>query len=153
MKYLLIPLSFVAWYFISYFGLYIGMLSMGYVFSLSWLWIIIAYLPIIAVVGGLSVGIPGLLRYKILEFYGFNRSVGIIHTFAGLIGVAWFFIFHSMNPPEVVIGDERMFMLSGMWELSPLKFIVLAFPYLAFVVGIVWSCIFAPLFISDSTSA
>ena len=150
MKYILIPLTMFLWYLTTYYGLYIAVVGMAFMFSLSWLWLIIGYTFLIGIVFGISNGIPGLLRFLILKVYGINWFSCIVHSLAGLVGVVQVIRFFSANPPELVIGNESFFFLTGMWEVAPFKTVFLAFPFVGLVISLLWSTIIAPLYIKLS---
>lgn len=135
------------WYLTTYYGVYISVNGMAFVFSLSWLWLIMGYPFLIGAVFGISNGIPSLLRILILKAYGVNWVSCILHSLAGVIGVVQIIRFYIATPPEVVIGNESFFFLKGMWEVAPFKTIFLAFPFLGLVISLLWSTIIAPVYI------
>ena len=145
MKYILIPLTMFLWYLTTYYGIYIAVIGMAFVFSLSWLWLIMGYIFLIGAVFGISNGIPSLLRFLILKAYGINWLSCILHSLAGVVGVIQVIRFYSVNPPKLVIGDQAFFILTGMWEVAPFKTVFLAFPFLGLVISLLWSTIIAPV--------
>lgn len=147
MKYILIPLTVLLWYLSTYYGVYIALIGMGFVFSLSWIWLIMGYIFLIGAVFGISNGIPSLLRLLILKVYGINWFSCIIHSLAGVFGIAQIIRFFRATPPEIVIGDESLFFLTGMWEVAPFKTVFIALPFLGLVIALIWSSIFAPVYI------
>jgi len=118
---------------------------MAFIFSLSWLWLIIGFPFLIGIVFGISNGIPSLLRYVGIKIYGINWPTCILHSLAGIIGVIQIIRLYSATPPELVIGDESFFILSGMWQIAPVKTIFLFLPFLGLVISLFWSTIFAPI--------
>ena len=120
-KFILLPLTMILWYLTAYYGPYIAVIGVMFMFSLSWLWLIIGYLFFVGAVFGISNGLPSLLRFIILKYYGKN----------------WF-----------SISNESFFFITGMWELSPFKTIFLAFPSVGLMVSLLWSTIFAPLYMN-----
>jgi hypothetical protein len=147
MKYILLPVTIFLWYLTTYYGLYIAVIGMAVIFSLSWLWLIIGYPFLIGLVFGVSNGIPSLLRYISLKAYGINWFPCILHSIAGTIGVVQIIRFFSATPPELVIGNDSFFILSGMWRVAPIKTIFLAFPFLGLIISLFWSTIVAPIHI------
>jgi len=147
MKYILIPLTMLLWYLTTYYGVYIALIGMGFVFSLSWVWLIIGYIFLIGAVFGISNGIPSLLRLLILKVYGINWFSCIVHSLAGVFGIAQIIRFFSATPPEIVIGDQSVFFLTGMWEIAPFKTVFIALPFLGLVITLIWSSIFVPIYI------
>lgn len=150
MKYILLPLSLFFWYLTTYYGIYIAVIGMLFIFSLSWLWIIIGYTFLIGLIFGISNGIPSLLRLLIIKSYGINWIICVLHSLAGVFGVFQIIRFYSTTPPELVIGDESFFILIGMWKIAPFKTVVLAFPFLGIVISLLWSNIIFPIAIKLS---
>ena len=150
MKYIFIPFTMFLWYLLSYYGLYISVIGMTFIFSLSWLWLIIGYLPLFAAVFWISNTIPSLLRIKILKIFGMNWITCILHSLAGVIGVVQIIRLYSATPPELVMGNESFFILTGMWKIAPLKTIFLAFPFLGLVISLLWASVIAPIAIKLS---
>ena len=147
MKYVLTPLTMFLWYLTTYYGLYFAVIGMAFMFSLSWLWLIMGYLLLVGIIFGISNGIPGLLRFLILKIYGINWFSCIVHSLAGVIGIVQVIRFFSTNPPELVIGDESLFILTGMWQIAPVKTVFLAFPFVGLVMSLLWSTIIVPIYI------
>ena len=116
MKYFLIPFTFILWYLIAYYSLFLCLVGMLYIFSLSWIWLIFGYLFLIAIVFGISNGIPSLFRYLIVKLYGISWFTCLIHSLAGLLGVIWFLYYYVSNPPMLVIGKDEVFFIFGMWR-------------------------------------
>ena len=150
MKYILLPFTMLLWYLTTYYGLYFAVIGMAFIFSLSWLWLIIGYPFLIGIVFGISNGIPSLLRYAGLKIYGINWPTCILHSMAGIIGAIQIIHFYSATPPELVIGDNTYFILSGMWQIAPVKTIFLFLPFLGLIISLFWSNIFSPIYIKMS---
>ncbi|HUS89802.1 MAG TPA: hypothetical protein VMW91_10680 [Desulfosporosinus sp.] len=104
----------------------------------------------IGIVFGISNGLPSLLRCAGLKIYGINWPTCILHSIAGVIGVIQIIRFYSAAPPELVIGDDSFFFLSGMWQVAPVKTIFLFLPFLGLIISLFWSNIFAPIYIKMS---
>jgi hypothetical protein len=120
---------------------------MMYIFSLSWLWLLIVYPFIIGIIFGISNGIPSILRLLTLNLFGINWVNCVLHSVAGAIGVIQISRFYIKNPPELVFGDEAVFFLAGMWRVAPFKTIFLALPFIGLVLSLIWSSTIAPLYI------
>lgn len=150
MRYILIPLTMFLWYLTTYYGIYVAVIGMAFVFSLNWFWLIIGYTFLIGAVFGISNGIPSLLRLLVLKVYGINWFSCIVHSIAGVVGLVQILRFYSASPPELVIGDESFFFLAGMWKVAPFKTVFLAMPFLGLVISILWSNIIAPIYIKLS---
>ena len=127
------------WYSTTYYGIYVAVIGIAFIFSLSWCWLIVGYLFLMGAVFGISNGIPSLLRYLILKVYGINWFSCIVHSLAGVVGLVQIIRFYNASPPELVIGDESFFILKGMWMVAPFKTVFLAMPFLGLVISILWS--------------
>jgi hypothetical protein len=145
MKYLLTPITMLVWYLTASYGIYFAIVLMTFMFSLSWLWLIIGFTFMIGIIFALTNSIPGLLRLLILKLYGLNWFTVISHSVAGLVGVISIFYFFNSNPPELVSGNESVFMLKGMWNEAPFKTIFLALPFTGLILSLIWSTIIAPI--------
>ncbi len=150
MKYLFTPLTMFLWYLTTYYGLYFAVIGMVFIFSLSWLWLIIAFPFLMGIIFAIVNGVPGLLRLLILKIYGINWFSCIVHSLAGVIGVVLIILFFSANPLELVIGSESSPILAGMWEIAPVKTVFLAFPFVGLITSILWSNIISPIYIKLS---
>ena len=146
MKYILIPLTMYLWYLTTYYGLYLAVLGMLFIVSLSWFWLLMGYLFLIGILFGISNAIPGLLRLLILKIYGINWFSCIVHSLAGAIGAGFFIA----NPPVLVSGDESFIFLTVMWEMAPFKTIFCAFPFAGIIISLLWSTIIIPVYIKFS---
>jgi hypothetical protein len=145
MKYLLIPITMILWYLTAYYGFYYGIILMIWMFNLSWIWIILGYPFLIGLIFGLTNGIPSVLRILVLRLYGTNWFSVIVHSIAGLIGIIMIFTFFKNNPIEYVSGDKTESLLSGMWDSSPIKTIVLFIPFIGLIISLLYSTILAPI--------
>ena len=146
MRYLLIPITFVIWCALTFYGLLLCLVGMSYVFSLSWIWLYFGYLFLVGIVPAILIGIPLLFRVVISKFYGINWFTCLVHSSAGLLGAVGFFIYYVSNPPVVVIGEDEVRMFYGMWMLAPFKSIVIAFPFLGIFASIIWAFIVSPVY-------
>jgi uncharacterized membrane-anchored protein len=114
-------------------------------FSLSWFWLILGFSFLFAILFSLINFIPALLRTLIIQFYGLNWFTVISHSIAGLLGVISILYFFYYNPPELVSGDESVFIFEGMWKESPLKAVCLALPFTGVMIALIWSSIVVPI--------
>ena len=147
MKYLLTPLTVLVWYLLSYYGIYLAVFLMGFMFSLNWIILIFGYLPLISIIFALTSSIPSILKTLILKGYGLNLFIVIIHSLAGLAGIfSVFYLFYSI-PTSLNNGDNSTFMLKGMWQLAPFKTIMLVFPFTGLFISLIWSASIAPIYL------
>ncbi|MCM4171834.1 hypothetical protein DHD32_10100 [Arenibacter sp. TNZ] len=145
MKYLLIPLTIFLWYLTAYLGIYFGVVLMTWMFSLSWIWLLLGYTFLIGLIFGLTNGIPSLLRYLILKLYGLNWFTAVVHSIAGLLGIIAVFAFFYSNPPEMVSGNMSVPILSAMWNSAPIKTIFLFIPFIGLILSLIYSTSIAPI--------
>lgn len=117
MRYLLIPISFIIWNAVTYYGLLLCLVGLSFSFSLNWIWIIVGYTFLVSITFAIANGIPSLLKLVVFKFYGINWFTCLIHSLAGVFGVIWFLYFYINNPPVIVMGKEEVFFLIGMWRL------------------------------------
>ena len=96
-KFILLPLTMILWYLTAFYGTYIAVIGVMFMFSLSWLWLIIGYLFFVGAVFGISNGLPSLLRFIILKYYGKNWFSSVLHSLAGIIGVVHIIQFFNEN--------------------------------------------------------
>jgi hypothetical protein len=102
MRYILIPFTMFLWFLTTYYGLYVAVIGMAFVFSLSWFWLIIGYAFLLGAAFGISNGIPSLLRLLVLKVYGISWFSCIVHSIAGMIGLVQILRFYIASPPELV---------------------------------------------------
>jgi len=153
MKYVLTPLTMFLWYLTAYYGLYLAVIGMAYMFSLGWFWLIMGWLFFGTFFMFLIMNTFLILNYipfKILTIYGINWFSCIVHSLAGVIGVVQIIRFFNANPPELVIGDESVFILTGMWGIAPVKTAFLAFPFVGLAISLLWSTTICPVYIKLS---
>lgn len=144
------PLTMLLCFLSAYYGIYVAVLGMAFIFSLNWIWLILGYPFMVGAVFGISNGIPSLLRMLTLKLYGMNWFSCITHSLAGAVGVVLIVRFFIANQPKVVIGSETLFVLVGMWKLSPLKTIFLLPAFLGIMIALLWSTVIAPVVIKLS---
>ncbi|NQT54832.1 MAG: hypothetical protein HQ551_01230 [Desulfobacteraceae bacterium] len=153
MKYVLTPLTMFLWYLTTYYGLYFCVIGMAYMFSVGWFWIIMGWLVcgtfIIFLVMNTFLILNGI-PFQILTIYGINWFSCIVHSLAGVIGVVHIIRFFNANLPELVIGDESFFILTGMWKIAPVKTVFLAFPFVGLAITLLWSTTICPVYIKLS---
>ncbi len=145
MKYVLTPLTMLLWYLTIYYGIYIAVIGMSFMFSLRCLWFIIAYWPLVLIIFGISTCIPSLLQLVTLKFYGISWFSCIVHSIAGLIGAVRIILFFSANPPELVIEDKLYIFIIGTWEIAPIKTVFVAIPFVVIVMTLILSIIIIPI--------
>jgi hypothetical protein len=147
MKNFLIPITAIIWYLMTYYGIYFGVLLMIFMFSLSWIWLILGFSLMVGVISTLIIGLPSVFRFLILSLYGASWLSVISHSISGLFGLVSISYFFYTSPPEFVIGGESVFIIYQMWEVAPIKTIFLAFPAIGLLLSLIWSTVISPILI------
>src|SRR5690554_2835217 len=114
MRHLLTPITMILWFLTAYYGFYYGIILMIWMFNLNWIWLIIGFPFLIGIIFGITNGLPSILKFLILKFYGINWFTVVAHSIAGLIGVIMIFIFYKNHPIEFING--KAFNLTEIWN-------------------------------------
>jgi hypothetical protein len=133
------------WFLLTYFCVYYGMVLMLWMFSLSWIWLILGYTFLIGLISLLVNTLPAIINILILKFYQLNWFSIVFHSIAGLLGIIYFNYLIYQNPLEMVSGNESTPILKALWNQSWLKTILLMFPFLGLQLGIIYQGIFSPI--------
>lgn len=133
------------WFLLTYLGVFYGMVLMVWMFSLSWIWLIIGYTFLLGIISFLVGSLPALINFLILKFYRLNWFSIIAHSSAGLLGIVYFYYLIYQNPPEMVSGNESTLILKALWNQSWLKTILLIFPFIGLQLGLIHQGVFSPI--------
>jgi len=146
MKYLLTPLTMIAWYLLAYYGIYASVLLMMFVFSLSWFWLIIAGSFIIGLVFFIANTIPQIIQFLIMKIYGLNWFSVLSHSLAGLLGIiSVSYLFYS-KPVEIIsLNGEPTSILKAMWNEAWVKTIFVIFPFFGLCISLFWASVMVPI--------
>lgn len=145
MRFLLTPITMMIWYILCYLGLHYGMVLMLWMFSLSWIWLILGYTILIGIISTIVSSLPALINLLILRFYKLTWFSIITHSLAGLLGILSFYYLMYQNPPEMVSGTESTPILKALWNYSWLKTIFLMFPFIGLQLGLIYQGIISPI--------
>ena len=145
MRYLLTPITMFIWFLLTYLCVYYGMVLMLWMFSLSWIWLILGYTFLIGLISFLVNSLPAIINILILKFYRLNWFSIVTHSIAGLLGIVFFYYIIYQNPPEMVSGNESTPILKALWNQSWLKTILLMFPFIGLQFGIIYQGVFSPI--------
>ena len=145
MKYLLLPFTILIIFLLSYYGIYLAVIGIAFVFSLGLFLIIIGHLFLLTIIGFIFLGIPNLLNILLVLLYGSNRLSFILHSLAGLMGVICIFALFIYNPPTVTNGIDTSFIIIGMWQVSPVKTIILVPIFGGAILSLIWTTVVTPL--------
>jgi len=108
-------------------------------FELSWFYLIFFYTILIGVISGVILSLPGIIIVLFQLFYSSNKKIGIIHLLVQFIGLFFILFEFYYNPPTY--GEEGMFFLKGMFIESPVKLLMLFFPFTGILISIFYSYI------------
>jgi hypothetical protein len=121
------------------------MVLMLWMFSLSWIWLILGYTFLIGIISMLVGSLPAVINYLILKFYKFRWFSIITHSIAGVFGILYFYYLMYQNPPEMVIGNETTPILEALWDDSWFKTLLLMFPFIGLQLGLIYQGVFSPI--------
>jgi len=130
---------------ITYLGVYFGMFLMLWMFSLSWIWLILGYVFLIGLISFLVGSLPAIINFLILKFYRLNWFSIVTHSIAGLLGIVYFYYFMYQFPPEMVSGNETTPILKALWNESWLKTILFMCTFIGLQLGLIYQGIFSPI--------
>lgn len=145
MRYLLTPITMLIWFLLTYLAIYYGMFLMLWMFSLSWIWLILGYTFLIGLISFLVGSLPAIINFLILKFYRLNWLSIVTHSIAGLLGVVYFYFLIYQNPPEMVSGNETIPILKALWNQSWLKTVLLMITFIGLQLGIIYQGTFSPI--------
>ncbi|MEQ9230568.1 MAG: hypothetical protein RIF46_07780 [Cyclobacteriaceae bacterium] len=132
MRYFLLPITIVAWYFIAYFTMTLGVIALLWFFSFSLIWFLLGYSILTGLIFTLFSELPGLLGGLITNgLYRSNKVIASLHGIAGLIGVG-LFIYNAITSPISVGNSTGEFtpVLTAMWDESWFKTIMVVINFL-----------------------
>lgn len=136
MKYLLVPFTAIACFFITYLGLFYGTQLFLWMFNLNWFWFLVGFTFIIGIISSISVELPNLLlSFILLKFYKSKSTVNVIHAIASAIGIILYVKMIFFDSAVILDNYENVSLLMGMWKASWLKSILLLFPFIGLVLG------------------
>ena len=109
------------------------------------IWILLYDSFIFGFVYGIIIGIPELLKIIFIRLFKRNIIVMILHSLSGITGIILIFSLFIKHPPMLVGEEESAFLISGLWNIAPLKTIFIIIPFVFFVIGLFFSSIVAPV--------
>ena len=143
-KFLLLPITLMLFYCLTYYGIYFSLLGFVFLYSLSWIWLILGFSLIFKLLTIVISEIPALIRILIFKIYNYNKVIVILHTITGFIGLLAILYFFYLNPIES--SHENSGFLKSIWNESPFKTIVIGIAYLAFIISFLISSLVLPIF-------
>lgn len=150
MKYLLTPFTMLLWFIITYFSLVIVLISLIFIFSLGWFWIIMGASFLTGIIYTITASLLLLLNNYIVKFYGYNWFSIITHSTIGLIAFIVFIIHYLFEPYDKGNGQGEVLFYTEMWDISPLITILFTFTFLGNIIAIFYSMIIAPYIFKSS---
>lgn len=145
MKYtnlLLLPITGAIRYFATYFLLFGVLVLMPVIFSLSWIWFIVAMVFILPLFFGLIHTGIAFVMVGIQSVHKNNLVAATVHAVMGLLASVSFILFYIYNQPTIGESDTNIFYF--MWNESKLKSIVLGIESISIIIGILYSSIINP---------
>jgi hypothetical protein len=137
MKFLLTPLSVAAFFMLSASTIYGLMLLTAYLYSISWLWLLVLYLftgalALATLKTWLMIGVTA-----VMYFYDYNLFSRIIHALGLLSGIIFVTNFFILNPPLLIGPNKTEYLFAGMWDAGWFKTIFVMIPMLTSLTFIV----------------
>jgi hypothetical protein len=145
MRYLLTPITMFIWFLLIYLEVYYGMVLMLWMFSLSWIWLILGYTFLIGLIAILVTLLPWLINELILNFYRWNWFSIIIHSITGLLGIVYTYYLIYQNPPQMLSGNVSTPILKALWNQSWPKTILFMIPFIGLQFALIYNGIFSPI--------
>lgn len=133
MRYLLVPITAIAWYSIINLALWLSFNGAILIINQSWIIIFISFLFMFGIITFLTTFIPNLIGSGIRYIYKDNKTVNIIHAIFGLIAVVWFVINLWNDQPRMIIQEN--------WEYNKAKIILLFFPLAGLFIGLIYTSV------------
>ena len=126
MRYLLIPITLLLQHSIVYYSTYYLVVASLFVFSLNWFWIIFGLSFCTGLISLVFTRIPSMLQLTFMWIYKGNKFVTGLHSIISLLALVSLIMTFYQSPITFVSGDEEIGVFSGLWDASPIKFILLA---------------------------
>lgn len=126
----LLPVTMLFTYFIVYYSAYYTIIGLAYFFTWSWFWVLI-FFPIAISVIYLITSLPGLILNVTYEALYKNSWLSIIlHSTVAAYSVFLVYMF---------LKHESNISIKVFWEVSKFKTIILFFPGLGIIAGIIYT--------------
>jgi hypothetical protein len=136
MKYLLLPFTLIVWFIVANFAIYLSIILAMYIFSFSWVWIILVGAFLYSILGGILIYIPNLVGDRIFKLFNNNRLILYLHAFFGIAGLYCGFL----EVKWIGVG------ISVFWEESWFKTIVIGLTCYSIIQTVIINIIFIPIF-------
>lgn len=149
MRFLLIPLTLLVQHTVVYYSTYYLVVASLFLFSLSWFWIILGLGLITSIISFLFTLIPALIQGLFAWIYNGNKLVIGLHSMVSLLALISLVMLFYSNPITIVSGNEEISVFSGLWDESPIKFLVLAPTVIGMFLTQCYAFILVPLFIDE----
>jgi len=148
LKLLLIPFTIILYYCIAYLGIFLTQAFTVYMFSLSWIWIIIGYTFFMTIIMLIVSGPTSALAIKLNKLYNKNKLIMILHSIAGSVGIIVSLYAIYSDPPSIISGEGNMLFTDYMWDNYPVKTIFAILFFLTILVSFIMSTVVYP-FVSE----
>lgn len=146
MRHLLLPITASIWYLAMYFAMYYGFYAAAWFFNLDWGWIIFVSVLLSGLVMGLMtmlIELPGVICALILKLYNYSWASVVIHALAGLAAIIAIINIFFFVKVSIVGGGSASSYISGLWEYSHLRTILLLIFIVPFFLSFI-AFVFAP---------
>lgn len=136
---LFLPITTMLWYYVCSAIPFYLLMAVGYIFSVGWILFFLFFFIFMGLTS-LIFSLPSIVNNYILnKIYGNSwLSIGC-HSLAGLLGVLSY---------AYVLYDAGAISFIQFWEDSKIKTILIFFPALGAVIGMVFSLVFSPVLIA-----
>jgi len=133
MKFLLVPITSIAWYTIIHLLFWLSFNATVFIVNQSWIVIFFTFLFMLGIITFITTSLPNLIGEGIRLLYKNNKAVNVIHAIFGIIAVIWFLVNLSNDQPRFIVYDN--------WERNKVKILVLLFPLSGMFLGLVYASV------------
>ncbi len=146
MRYLLIPITMVLWFIITYAFLFIVSRGVLAIFLLNWLWIMLIGSFIGLAIAYSLKGIEFLIDKFILGFYRYNWVTIILHSIVALVVSIGFILHYIFEPYPMMNGEEGTELLFiQMWEGDLIGTLIFIPVLIGAILYISWIIVVSPI--------
>jgi hypothetical protein len=144
-----LPITSILWYYVC--RLIIGLFFFGlvYIYSLNWLPFLFFFFILVGLVSVVFTVPSFVNKYLLILLYGNSWFSVVCHSLFSITGIVsyFYFLYYSDSTPFNVY-----------WQNSPFKIILMFFPCLGLIIGMITSLVFSPIiykydvFLEEKTS-
>ena len=149
MRYLLVPITLLLQHTIVYYSTYYLIVASLALFSLSWFWILLGLGLFAGLISFVFTTVPALLQMLFLSIYKGNKIVMGLHSIISLLALISLVVTFYQYPITLVSGDKEIGVFSGLWNESPIKFLMLVPTIIGMFIAQCNAFIFGPFIYTD----